>query len=79
MEKDYVSITEFCERTNYAPKSVYNMVSQGVFKEGTHYFKPTKRKLLFFWPAIEQWIRGERNGQGERSHEADECRRDGIL
>jgi hypothetical protein len=27
-----------CDRLKYAPKSVYNMVSQGVFKEGTHYF-----------------------------------------
>jgi len=61
--KDYVTIKEMCERTSYAPKSVYNMVSQGVFKEGTHYFKPTKRKLLFFWPAIEQWIRGETTWQ----------------
>jgi predicted DNA-binding transcriptional regulator AlpA len=56
--KNYLSITELCERTSYARKSVYNMVSQGIFKEGTHYFKPTQRKLLFFWPAVEAWIRG---------------------
>jgi predicted DNA-binding transcriptional regulator AlpA len=56
---EYLSLTELCERIRYAPKSVYNMISQGVFKERIHYFKPTPRKLLFFWPAIEQWIRGE--------------------
>ncbi len=29
---------------------------------GVHYFKPTKRKLLFYWPAIEEWIREEHHG-----------------
>jgi hypothetical protein len=62
--KEYLSITELCARITYAPKSVYNMISGDVFKEGVHYFKPTKRKLLFYWPAIEQWIR-------ERSREED--------
>jgi hypothetical protein len=57
-QSEYLSITELCARIRYAPKSIYNMISQGVFKEGTHYFKPTKRKLLFSWPAMEQWIRG---------------------
>ena len=62
-QKDYLSIKELCDRTSYAPKSVYNMVSQRVFKEGVHYFKPTKRKLLFFWPAIERWIREGYHGR----------------
>jgi hypothetical protein len=62
-ENDYISITELCDRITYAPKSVYNMVSQGIFKEGTHYFKPTPRKLLFFWPAIEEWIREGTHGR----------------
>jgi len=42
--------------------SAYNLVSKGTFQEGVHYFKPTKRKLLFYWPAIEKWIREEHNG-----------------
>jgi hypothetical protein len=63
--KDYLSIKELCERTSYAPKSVYNMISQRIFTEGVHYFKPTKRKLLFFWPAVEAWIREGHNGRTE--------------
>jgi predicted DNA-binding transcriptional regulator AlpA len=63
MEKNYLSIEELCERTCYARKSVYNMISQHVFKEGIHYYKPTKRKLLFFWPAIEAWIREGPHGR----------------
>jgi predicted DNA-binding transcriptional regulator AlpA len=61
--KDYLSITELCERLSYAPKSVYNMISQGIFTEGVHYFKPTPRKLLFFWPAVERWIREGHHGR----------------
>ena len=45
------------------PKSVYNMISQRVFTEGVHYFKPTQRKLLFFWPAVEIWIREGHHGR----------------
>ena len=63
--KDYLSIKELCERTSYAPKSVYNMISQRIFTEGVHYFKPTKRKLLFFWPAVETWIREGHHGRTE--------------
>ena len=63
VSKDYLSITELCVRISYTPKSVYNMVSQRVFTEGVHYFKPTKRKLLFFWPAIEAWIREGPHGR----------------
>lgn len=63
--KNYLSIKELCERTNYAPKSIYNMVSQRIFTEGVHYFKPTRRKLLFFWPAVEAWIREGHDGKTE--------------
>lgn len=62
---DYLSLHELCERTNYAPKSVYNMISQRIFTEGVHYFKPTKRKLLFFWPAVEAWIREGPHGRAK--------------
>jgi hypothetical protein len=62
------------ERTSYAPKSVYNMISQRIFTEGVHYFKPTKRKLLFFWPAVEAWIREGHNGRTEQAQRIDQAR-----
>ena len=70
-KKDYLSIKELCTLTSYAPKSVYNMISQRVFREGVHYFKPTKRKLLFFWPAVEAWIREGYNGREEQTQRID--------
>ncbi len=62
METDYLPIRPLAERIGYARKTIYNLISQGVLKEGTHYFKPTKRTLLFYWPAIEQWIREGHDG-----------------
>lgn len=59
---EYLPIQALSERIGYAVKTIYNLVSQDTFKEGVHYFKPTKRKLLFYWPAIEQWIREGHDG-----------------
>jgi predicted DNA-binding transcriptional regulator AlpA len=59
---EYLSINALSDRIGYAVKTIYNLVSRDIFKEGVHYFKPTKRKLLFYWPAIEQWIREDRHG-----------------
>lgn len=71
--KDYLPIKELCERTSYAPKSVYNMISQRIFTEGVHYFKPTRRKLLFFWPAVEAWIREGHHGKTEETQRTDQA------
>ncbi len=59
---EYLPIKVLSERIGYAVKTIYNLVSQDTFKEGIHYFKPTKRKLLFYWPAVEQWIREGHDG-----------------
>ena len=42
--KDYLFITELWGCTSYALKSVYNIVSQGIFKERTHYFNPRQKR-----------------------------------
>ena len=59
---DYLSIKALSDRIGYAVKTIYNLVSQDILKGGVHYFKPTKSKLLFYWPAVEQWIREGRDG-----------------
>ncbi len=58
----YLPISTVAMRIGYAVKTIYNLISQGVLQEGVHYFKPTKRKLLFYWPAIEQWIMEKHDG-----------------
>ena len=64
---EYLPIQALSKRIGYAVKTIYNLVSQGVLKEGTHYFKPTRRKLIFHWPAMEQWIREGHNGSNDET------------
>ncbi len=58
--EEYLSIKQLCERIPYRPQSIRNMMTQGIFREGEHYFKPTARKVIFKWSAIQRWIEGER-------------------
>jgi uncharacterized protein YheU (UPF0270 family) len=57
-DKEYLSIEELVERIPYRPQTIRNLMSQGVLREGTHYFKPTQRKVVFKWSAIRRWIEG---------------------
>ena len=64
---EYILVRPLSERIGYAVKTIYNLVSQGALKEGVHYFKPTKRKRLFYWSAMEAWIREGCNGRRDET------------
>lgn len=57
---ELLTTKELSKRIKMAPGTIRNLVSQKVLKKNIHYFKPTARKILFHWPAIEDWLR---NGQ----------------
>jgi len=59
MEKEYLSLEELCQRIPYRPQTIRNLMSQGVLREGIHYFKPTQRRVVFKWEAMRRWIEGE--------------------
>jgi len=56
--KEYLTYQELAQRTGYEVQTLRNFVSKGIFKLGKHYFRPNG-KVLFYWPAVEKWIRGE--------------------
>jgi hypothetical protein len=56
--KPYLSYRDLSQRTGYKVQLLRNFVTKGIFKLGKHYFRPNG-KVLFYWPAIEKWIRGE--------------------
>lgn len=64
MEKEYLSLEELCQRIPYRPQTVRNLMSQGVLRQGVHYFKPTSRRIVFKWEAVRAWIEG--NDRKER-------------
>jgi hypothetical protein len=56
--KTYLTYQELSALTGYEVQTLRNFVTKGIFKLGKHYFKPNGR-VLFYWPTIEKWIRGE--------------------
>ena len=59
---EYLTTSELAERIKMAPGTIRNLIWKGQFHLGTHYVKPTSRKLLFVWPAVETWL--HRNDEG---------------
>ncbi|MHB8790187.1 MAG: hypothetical protein ACYDBT_09930 [Desulfobulbaceae bacterium] len=66
MNEEYLTIGELSAKIKYSKQSIYNLIHNGVLILGTHYFKPTPKKLLFSWDAIRLWI-GDRPGSGQVS------------
>ena len=56
---DYISMDELVERIPYPRQTIYSMITGKVWIKRLHYFKSTPRKLIFYGPAIEAWIRSE--------------------
>jgi hypothetical protein len=63
---DYISMDELLARTPFERQTVYNWIDEGVWIKDVHYFKPRPRVLIFYWPAIEAWIRGEEDNNDKR-------------
>lgn len=58
MEK-YLTTKELSKLIKMNPGSVRNLVYKNELKENIHFVRPTPRKILFVWSAIEAWLRGE--------------------
>ncbi len=55
---ELITCDELCSRLKLKKQSIYNMIYRKEFNLNEHYFKPTKRILLFDWEAIKDWLRG---------------------
>ena len=52
----YLTVKELSEKIKYSQQSIYNMIHKGVFIKGTHYIKPSRKKVLFLWTAVHTWL-----------------------
>lgn len=66
-QKDYLSLKELLALIPYKAQTIYNWISAGTWELGTHYLKPTPRKLIFHWPTIQRWLEGQTIGKGRTS------------
>ncbi len=58
--EEYLTTKELSDRIKMAPGTIRNLVWRRQFKESIHYLKPTRRKILFIWSAVEDWLHGKR-------------------
>jgi len=71
--EEYLTIDGLCLRIKYQKQTIYNLIYKKVFILGKHFLKPTPRKILFKWSAIQAWI-GEdscRNQESPRTSTAE--------
>jgi predicted DNA-binding transcriptional regulator AlpA len=54
--EEYLTVAELSARIKYSVQSIYNMIYNGTFVKGQHYLKPSGKKVLFIWRAVQAWI-----------------------
>jgi len=54
--EEYLTVKELSQRIKLAVQTIYNFIHEEKFILGKHYLKPTRKKILFKWSAIEEWM-----------------------
>ncbi len=66
--EEYLTTKELSKRIKMAPGTIRNLVWKKSLVENIHFVKPSQRKLLFVWSAVEKWLYGSQNiGNQEKS------------
>ena len=55
-QTEYLTVDELSQRIKFSKQTLYNMISKGEFILQEHYLKPTPKKVLFKWSAIQAWM-----------------------
>jgi hypothetical protein len=71
--EEYLTVNELGSRIKMASGTIRNLVWQKRLMQNIHYVKPTPRKLLFIWSAIEVWLRGASVSSAELHGVDDKC------
>jgi len=59
--EDFLTVDELSAWIKFAKQSIYNMIHKKIFVKGTHYVKPSHKKILFKKSEVEKWIEGNRD------------------
>lgn len=54
--EEYLTTDELSQRIKMKPGTIRNLVSNGTLILNVHYVKPTPKKILYVWSAVEQWL-----------------------
>ena len=53
---EYLTVEELSKKIKYSKRTLYNYINLNKFIKGVHYIKPSRKKILFIWPAIKEWL-----------------------
>lgn len=56
--EEYLTVVELSQRIKLARQTIYNLINKKVFILSQHYLKPTPKKVLFKWSAVQAWLEG---------------------
>jgi hypothetical protein len=69
--EEYLSVGQLAERIPYKPKTIRNLMCQGIFIEGVHFTRLTGRPI-FYWSRVEKLLHGGRHGRSGQSRTEDQ-------
>ena len=53
---EYLGTEELCTRIKYSKQTIYNKIYKKELVFGVHYIKPSRKKILFKWKAMQSWL-----------------------
>jgi len=58
---EYLDLKQLTQRIPFGKSAIEELIANGILIEGIHFRRPTGPggKRVFFWSAIEKWIRGQ--------------------
>jgi len=56
INEDYLTTDELSKKIKHARQTLYNFIHRGVFQQGVHFIKPSRKKILWIWPEMENWL-----------------------
>jgi hypothetical protein len=62
LKEEYLSVGQLAERIPYKPKTIRNLMCQGVFREGVHFTRLTGRPI-FLWSRVQELLQKGSNGR----------------
>ncbi len=59
--EEYLDLNQLRQRIPYSKTVIEELIAKGVLLDGVHFRRPTGSggKRIFFWSAIEKWLRGQ--------------------
>jgi len=65
LKEEYLSVGQLAERIPYKPKTIRNLMCQGVFVEGIHFTRLTGRPI-FLWSRVQELLREGSHGRASK-------------